>query len=152
MRNVFAILTAVLALTLAADIDAAHARDGSYRAVAVDTSRIAVRGHGHLAQALKPMLAAELSRALGPRLGGRGSMLTVRITKIDLGTYGGQGEWGGQINDEIQGVVIVPGRGAIPIRVVLSPNGAGAWYADNVDQRRVYRLIEAFAQWAAREV
>ncbi|MBS4082236.1 MAG: hypothetical protein KGZ73_01685 [Rhizobiales bacterium] len=152
MRKVFAILAAVFALTFAAGNDAAKARDGVYRAVAVDTSRIAVRGHRHLAHALKPMLAAELSKALGARLGGRGGMLTVRITKIDLGTYGGQDEWSGQINDEIQGVVVVPGRGTIPIRVVLSPNGAGAWYAENVDERRVYRLIEAFAQWAAREV
>jgi len=152
MRKLFAILAAVFTLSLAAGHNGSEARDSTYRAVAVDTSRVAMGGHRHLAQALKPMLAAELSKALGARLGGRGATLTVRITRIDLGTYGGQDNWAGQINDEINGVVIVPGRGAIPIRVVLSPNDAGAWYAQNVDERRIYRLIEAFAQWAAREI
>jgi hypothetical protein len=151
MRKVFAILAAVFALSLTA-VHEADARGSVYRAVSVDTSRIAMTGHRHLAQAMKPVLAAEMSKALGDRLGGRGATLTVRITRIDLGTYGGQDNWGGQINDEIFGVVIVPGRGTIPIRVSLSPNDAGAWYAQNVDERRIYRLIEAFAQWAAREI
>ncbi len=47
--------------------------------------------------------------------------------------------------------MIVPGRGAIPIRVQLPPSQAGAWYAENYNERRIYRLIEAFAQWVARE-
>lgn len=151
MRKVFAILAAFAAIAFVTDGNGAQARDGVYRAIAIDTSRIAARGHGHLAAALKPMLAGELSRAFGPRLGRTGAQLTVRITKIDLGAYGGQDTWQGQINDEIQGVVIVPGRGAIPIRVVLPPDTAGAWYAQDIDERRIFRLIEAFAQWAARE-
>jgi hypothetical protein len=151
MRKYFAILAAVIAFAVAVDTNTAQARDGAYRTLAIDTSRIAMSGHRHLASALKPMLAAELSKALGPRLGQRGGVLTIRITKIDLGPYGGQDTYGGQIEDEIRGVVIVPGRGPVPIRVVLPPDSAGAWYAQNVDERRVYRLIEAFAQWAARE-
>lgn len=151
MRKQLAILIAALAFAFAAHAETAQARDGVYRAVAVDTSRIAASGHRHLAGALKPMLAAELSKALGPRLGNRGGVLQVRITKIDLGSYGGQDPTDGQIQDQLSGVVVIPGRGAVPIRVVLPPDGAGAWYAQNIDERRVYRLIEAFAQWAARE-
>ncbi len=150
MRKVFAILAALAAVAFVSGGNGAQARDGLYRSVAIDTSRIAVRGHGHLAAALKPMLAGELAKAFGPRLGRSGAQLTVRITKIDLGTFGGQDAGQGQIDDEIRGVVIVPGRGAIPIRVVLPPDTAGAWYAQNVDERRIFRLIEAFAQWAAR--
>jgi hypothetical protein len=152
MRKTIAILAAVAAIAFTGGSNSAQARDGVYRSVAIDTSRIASKGHRHLAGALKPMLAGELSKALGPRLGRTGATLTVRITRIDLGAYGGQdSSESGQINDEIQGVVIVPGRGPIPIRVVLPPDTAGAWYAPNVDERRVFRLIEVFAQWAARE-
>lgn len=151
MRKYFAILAAVIAFAFTVDANTVQARDGAYRTLAIDTSRITASGHRHLAGALKPMLAAELSKALGPRLGHRGGVLTVRITRIDLGSYGGQDVTEGQIDDQLWGVVVVPGRGAIPIRVVLPPDGAGAWYAQNIDERRVYRLIEAFAQWAARE-
>jgi hypothetical protein len=150
MRKYLAILAALAAFAITGD-NTVQARDAAYRSVAIDTSRIAVSGHRHLAHALKPMLAAELSKALGPRLGQRGGVLTVRITKIDLGIYGGQDAGQGQIDDQLWGVVIVPGRGPIPIRVVLPPDTGGAWYAPNADERRVYRLIEAFAQWAARE-
>lgn len=152
MRKHLAVLLCAAAVALGANTDFAAARDGVYRAVAIDTSAIASRGHRHLAAALKPMLAEELAKAFGPRLGRSGAQLTVRITKIDLGFYGGEDSWIGQHNDEIRGVVIVPGRGAIPIRVVLPPDTAGAWYAQNIDERRVFRLIEAFAQWVAREV
>ena len=152
MRKHLAILATVTALVFAADTDAAQARDGLYRSVAVDTSRVAMRGHRHLAGALKPMLAGELSKALGPRLGQRGSQLTVRITRIELPPSAGEENWGGALEDVIEGVVIVPGRGQVPIRVVLPQNTAGAWYARNFDERRMFRLIEAFAQWTAREV
>jgi hypothetical protein len=151
MRKYLAILFCAAVLTLPVNSNEAVARDNSYRSVAIDTSRMAVRGHRHLAGALKPMLAGELSKALGPRLGQRGGQLVVRVTKIDLGNYGGESATDGWIEDSIEGVVIVPGRGPVPIRVVLPPDTAGAWYAQNVDERRVYRLIEAFAHWAARE-
>lgn len=150
MRKHITIFAAAFALFLTVNV--AHARDGVYRAVAIDTSKVAITGHRHLAAAVKPALAGEFSKALGPRLGNRGSVVSVRITQIDLGSYGGQDNWSGQINDEIRGVVVVPGRGAIPIRVVLSPSDAGAWYAQNIDELRVRRLLEAFAQWTAREI
>lgn len=151
MRKFIAFLAVVAALALTGIDTPAQARDGAYRSVAVDTSRIAVRGHRHLAASLKPMLAGELSKALGPRIGRGHGQLVVRVTKINLGNYGGDSQTEGWIEDSIEGVVIVPGRGPVPIRVVLPPDTAGAWYASNIDERRVYRLIEAFAQWAARE-
>ena len=151
MRNYLAILFCAAILSLGANTNDAVARDGVYRSVAIDTSRIAASGHRHLANTLKPMLAGELSKALGPRLGHRGGQLVVRITRIDLGSYGGESATDGWIEDSIEGVVMVPGRGPIPIRVVLPPDTGGAWYAKNVGERRIYRLIEAFAHWAARE-
>lgn len=150
MRKQLAILAAAFAFAFAGHAGTVEARDGVYRSVAVDTSRIAVRGHQRFAAAIKPMLAGELSKALGNRLGSTGGQLIVRITRIELPPSAGENSWGGAIDDVIEGVVIVPGRGQIPIRVTLPPN-AGAWYASNFDERRVYRLIEAFAQWAARE-
>lgn len=152
MRKYLAILFCAAWLALGANANPAAARDGVYRSVAIDTSRIGASGHPHLAAALKPMLAGELSRALGPRLGRTGPQLTVRITRIRIPPSAGEDNADGVIEDTLEGVVIVPGRAPIPIRVVLPPSGAGAWYAENVDERRVFRLIEAFAQWTARKV
>ena len=151
MRKYLAILAALAAFAITGG-DTAQARENAFRSVAVDTSRIAMRGNRHLAGALKPMLAGELSKALGPRLGHNGGQLIVRITRIDLPPSTGENGWGGAMDDSIEGIVIVPGRGQIPIRVVLPQNTAGAWYSEKFDERRVFRLIEAFAQWTAREV
>jgi hypothetical protein len=151
MRKYIAILAAVTALALTAGSNSLQARDGVYRSVAVDTSRIAASGHRHLASALKPMLAGELSKALGPRLGRKGGVLTVRITSLRIIPSAGDAQADAANSDRLEGVVIVPGRGVVPIRVQLPPSLAGAWYAENYNERRVFRLIEAFAQWAARE-
>ncbi|HRF10078.1 MAG TPA: hypothetical protein PL193_15745 [Xanthobacteraceae bacterium] len=152
MRKQFAILFCAAFLALGALANTALARDGVYRTVVVDTSRLAMKGQTHLAASLKPMLAGELSKAFGPRLGNSGGRLVVRVTRIKLGAYGGESVTDGWIEDSIEGVIVVPGHGQIPIRVVLPPDTAGAWYAPNLDERRVYRLIEAFAQWTARKV
>ncbi len=151
MRKLLAILFCATLLTLGAHT-ATTARDGYYRSVAIDTSRIAARGHAHLAAALKPMLAGELSKALGPRLGNRGGQLVVRITSIRLLPYAGDSHADNANADRLEAVVSVPGRGSLPVLIQLPPSLAGAWYASNNDERRVYRLIEALAQWAAREV
>ncbi|MBK8009681.1 MAG: hypothetical protein IPK23_15595 [Rhizobiales bacterium] len=151
MRKHLAILFCAAILSLAANANEAIARDNSYRSVAVDTSRIAATGHRHLAGMMKPMLAGEISKAMGPRLGQRGGQLVVRITKIRIPPTGGDSDADAANADRIEGVVIIPGRGAIPIRVQLPPSQAGAWYLEEYNERRVYRLIEAFAQWVARE-
>jgi hypothetical protein len=151
MRKQLAILAAAFAFAFAGHAETAEARDGVYRAVAVDTSRIAATGHRNFAGNLKPMLASELSKALGPRLGNRGGVLQVRITSIRIIPTAGDSHADNAGSDRLEGVVIVPGRGAIPILIQLPPSTAGAWYAENYNERRVYRLIEAFAQWAARE-
>jgi hypothetical protein len=152
MRKHLAILAAAIAFAFAGHASTAQARDGVYRAVAVDTSQIAATGHRHFANAMKSMLAGELAKALGPRLGRRGGVLTVRITSLRIMPSAGTYHEDAAGSDRLEGVVIVPGRGAIPIRIQLPPTLAGAWYAQNYDERRVYRLIEAFAQWTAREV
>jgi hypothetical protein len=141
MRKYLAILFGVAAFTAAIA--------GSAGALTIDTSAIARSGHGAFAADIKPLLASELEKALGPRARMAG---TVRITRIRLAPYGGESPWGGEIEDRIYGVVIIPGRGAIPITVTLPPSTGGAWYAPNVDQRRVFRLIEAFAGWVARTI
>jgi hypothetical protein len=139
MRKYLAILAAVAAFGVASNA----------QALTIDTSAIARTGHRGFAADIRPLLASELQKALGPRFGSRA---TVRITRIFLSPYGGQDTTGGQVEDTIHGVVIVPGRGAIPIFVSLPPSTGGAWYAQNADERRVYRLIEAFAGWIAREI
>lgn len=151
MRKYFAVLAAVLALGFAANTGTVQARDSVYRSIAVDTSRIAASGHRHLAGVMKPMLAGEISKAMGPRLGQRGGKLVVRVTRIRIPPTGGDSDADAANADRIEGVVIVPGRGAIPIRVQLPPSQAGAWYLEEYNERRMYRLIEAFAQWVARE-
>jgi hypothetical protein len=152
MRKLLAILLCAGLLAVGAASNEAAARDGVYRSVAIDTSRIAMRGHAHLAASLKPMLAGELSKALGPRLGNRGGRLVVRITSIRMIPNAGDAHADAAGSDRLEAVVIVPGRGALPVRIQLPPSLAGAWYAQNNDERRVFRLIEALAQWTARAV
>jgi hypothetical protein len=151
MRKPLVILAAAIAFALTPGADTAQARDGVYRSVAIDTSRIAATGHRHFAGTMKEILAGELSKALGPRLGRSGGVLTVRITSIRIMPNAGTYHEDAANSDRLEGVVIVPGRGAIPIRVQLPPGTAGAWYTPGHDERRVYQLIAAFAQWAARE-
>lgn len=139
MRKYLAILAAVAAFGVVSNA----------QALTIDTSAISARGHRDFAADIRPLLASELQKVLGPRFRGAG---TVRITKIFLAPYGGQSTGGGETEDKIYGVVIVPGRGAIPIFVSLPPSTGGAWHAQNVDERRVYRLIEAFAGWVARSI
>jgi hypothetical protein len=152
MRKQLAILFCAALLALGAHAETALARDGMYRSVVVDTSRLAMRGHTHLAASLKPMLAGELSKALGPRLGQRGGRLVVRIVSIRIPPTAGDSHADQASSDRLEAVVTVPGRGSFPVLIQLPPSGAGAWYAENYNERRVYRLIEALAQWTARKV
>lgn len=152
MRKQLAILFCAALLALGAQAETALARDGMYRSVVVDTSRLAMRGHTHLAASLKPMLAGELSKALGPRLGHRGGRLVVRIVSIRIPPTAGDSHADQASSDRLEAVVTVPGRGSFPVLIQLPPSGAGAWYAENYNERRVYRLIEALAQWTARKV
>jgi hypothetical protein len=153
MRTLPAILFAlVLAL---GGMPAADARDGAYGGIAIDTSRIAARGHPPLAANIKPLLAAHLRNELGPRIGRGGAPLRVRITKIRLISNSGEGSIGGSrgdLNDVLEGEVFVPGRGVVPIHVVLSANSGGAWYTTGNEARRVDALLRAFAGWVARAV
>lgn len=152
MRKQLAILFCAALLALGAQPETALARDGVYRSVVVDTSRLAARGHTHLAASLKPMLAGELSKALGPRLGRHGGQLVVRIVSIRIPPTAGDSHADQGLSDRLEAVVTVPGRGSFPILIQLPPSGAGAWYAENYNERRVYRLIETLAQWTARKV
>ncbi len=151
MRKQLVILAAAIAFAFAANTGGAAARDGAYRALAIDTTRIAATGHRHFAGAMKQILAGELSKALGPRLGNRGGVLTVKITSLRIMPNAGTYHEDSAGADRLEGVVIVPGRGPVPIRVQLPPSSAGAWYTEGQDERRVQRLLEVFAQWAARE-
>jgi hypothetical protein len=150
MRKYLSILLALSAFALLAGNASAPASDSQYRSVSIDTSRLVVRGSRGFAINIKPILAGELSRAFGPRLGRSGSPLIVRITRVELPPSSGEENWGGNIDDSIEGIVIVPGRGQIPIRVVLPQGGSGAWYTPGFEERRMQRLLEAFAQWAAK--
>jgi hypothetical protein len=152
MRKQFAILFCAALLAFGTHAGTALARDGLYRSVVVDTSRLAMKGDTYLAASLKPMLAGELSKALGPRLGRHGGKLVVSIISIRIPPTAGDSHADQASADRLEAVVTVPGRGSFPILIQLPPSGAGAWYAENNDQRRVYRLIEALAQWTARKV
>jgi hypothetical protein len=136
-----------LAILFAAAAIAAISPDA--RALTIDTSAIARTGHRGFAADIRPLLASELQKALGPRFS---KNVTVRILKIYLPPFGGESVSGGEIEDRLHGVVIVPGRGAFPINVTLPPSTGGAWYAQNADERRVYRLIQAFADWVAKTI
>lgn len=152
MRKQIAMLFCAALFAFAAHGGAALARDGMYRAVVVDTSRLARKGDTQLAAALKPLLAGELSKALGPRLGRHGGQLVVRIVSIRIPPTAGDSHADQASSDRLEAVVTVPGRGSFPVLIQLPPSGAGAWYAENYNERRVYRLIEALAQWTARKV
>jgi hypothetical protein len=154
MRKLPAILFALFLAAIAGGIPA-DARDERYGGIAIDTSRIAARGHSPLAANIKPILAAHLRNELGPRIGRGGAPLRVRITKIRLINHSGETSNGGSLgdwNDVLEGEVFVPGRGVVPINVVLSANSGGAWYTTGNEARRVDALLRAFAGWVARAV
>ena len=147
MRKYFAILAALTFFAILADADVAQARDGLYRSVAVDTSRIAWQGRV-LAHNLKPLLAQEIVAAMPGRVGKSGPQLVVRVTRIKLAPVGGYDE--SDYQDELSAEIFVPGRGVMPILVTLPTSTGGAWYGPKFDERRVQALIQALAHWVAR--
>lgn len=119
MRKQLAMLFCAAVFAVGACAPSAFARETSYRAVVVDTSRLAMKGHTHLAASLKPMLAGELSKALGPRLGRHGGRLVVRIVSIRIPPTAGDSHADQASSDRLEAVVTVPGRGSFPVLIQL---------------------------------
>lgn len=109
-----------------------------------------------------PMVAAELqgtlAEILGPALQPRsGTRLVVTISSIWLNGFAGGGIWSGTggSNDYLESTATLYDRSgrpiaSYPIRSTESSGGAGAWYLQDVDQRRLKALARNNAWWIKR--
>lgn len=109
-----------------------------------------------------PMVAAELqgtlAEILGPALQPRsGTRLVITISSIWLNGFAGGSRWndGGSSNDYLESTATLYDRNgrplaSYPIRSTESSGGAGAWYLQDVDQRRLRALARNNAWWIKR--
>ena len=134
-----------------------------YRSVSVDTSEIAARYNPVLAQNIRAMLQADLSRSFADRMtSARGApQLVVRITGIQQAAlpegdglrYGGGG---GGSNDYMNGEALIVANGRVlashPMLSALDSNYAGSWYQRDADRKRLAALSWQYAAWLRREM
>lgn len=139
----------------------AVAADGRFRRVVVDVEPLIRKGLGGFAGSVRSKLTQALQQAFAGRLGVRNAPdLTVRITAVQLAMWAGNdgGERfdfsGGGSTDYMEGeALIMDGRRVIarhPQLSALPSSSGGAWYRQDVDQRRTEALCEHYAGWLAR--
>ncbi|HYI91829.1 MAG TPA: hypothetical protein VEY05_18200 [Beijerinckiaceae bacterium] len=131
-----------------------------FSSVTVDVRPLRARGLGPYAEFIRAALLAETQRAFADRIGRGGPRLVVRITGIQLSSYGGGGgdRHGGSISsDYLEGEALVVGpRGEILARYPqLSATPASAsssWYDPQSEQRRTLYLAQHYASWLRRTI
>jgi hypothetical protein len=118
------------------------------------------RGLGPYAEFIRAALLAETRRAFADRIGRGGPRLVVRVTGVQLSSYGGGGgdRYGGSINsDYLEGEALVVGaRGEILARypqLSATPAGSAAFWNDPQGERkRTLYLAQHYASWLRRTI
>ncbi|RFB81393.1 hypothetical protein [Methylovirgula sp. 4M-Z18] len=139
-----------------------------FRAIRVDTSRIAERGLPDYAERLKPMVQQSALAAFGPRLAPQDKQaptLVIRVDSIQLASYAGGGHsitfsdhsGGGGELDWIDGAgLIVAANGKVladePLFASQDPGSGGAWFLPDNEDRRTASLCDIFVQWIKRQM
>ena len=131
-----------------------------FSSVTVDVQPLHARGLSGYAEFIRGALLAETRRAFADRLGRGGPRLVVRITGVQLSSYGSGGgdRYGGSISsDYLEGEALVVGpRGEILARYPqLSATPASAsssWYEPQSEQRRTLYLAQHYASWLRRTI
>lgn len=117
------------------------------RGVTVDTRPLAARGAPHTAAQINAILTQRLRATLASH---PGVPVVVRVRTVSLGDYAGGGGRYHDPHDFLEGDLIVPGRGVVPILISLPAQSAGAWYTPHNEARRIRALADSLAGWIER--
>ena len=134
-----------------------------FRAIAIDTSRLAALGDPQMADVVQRLLAPELRRTFGDLMapGDKAApSLVVRIRSISLSDYAGSRSYGGRDGtknvDYLEGAGVVTMSGHVvsetPVLSALDAGYSGPWYLPGIDERRVASITQHFAYWLRREM
>jgi hypothetical protein len=160
-RRSFLLGAAAAAGSVSAGPAIAQSGPWQFSSVTVDVQPLHARGLGGYAEFIRAALLAETRRAFADRLGRGGPRLVVRITGVQLSSYGSGGGdryGGGSISsDYLEGEALVVGpRGEILARYPqLSATPASAsssWYDPQSEQRRTLYLAQHYASWLRRTI
>ncbi len=120
--------------------DAAHAQR-----ISIEISPLVARGEPQLSGYLRRALPVEIQKTLGGKYKGP---LRVRIVDAKFMRHPGFGIV--ERADYLDGVVIVPNRDPIPIRLTLPFDRSLNAFTPQGEAVRAQNLASVFAQWAAK--
>ena len=133
-----------------------------FRAVVVDTSRLAALGNPTVAELIGQELGSQARQTFADRLtpgDARAPTLVIRIDSISLASYAGdsyRAPAGSADTDYLEGAGLVSSGGrvlsATPILSALDAGYSGAWYQPDIDRRRIASISHHFAYWLRREM
>lgn len=123
--------------------------------IRVDARRLGPQGWGENASRIARAMEQELARELAPLRQRGGPTLHVSLQGLWLAPAVGSGSPGdSDSNDNMDSLAEVLDRGRVlfsrEIRSMMPASSGGAWYRQDIDQRRVLALLENNAQWIRR--
>lgn len=123
--------------------------------IRVDARRLGPQGWGDNASRIARAMEQELARELAPLRQRGGPTLHVSLQGLWLAPAVGSGSPGdSDSNDNMDSLAEVLDRGRVlfsrEIRSMMPASSGGAWYRQDIDQRRVLALLENNAQWIRR--
>lgn len=163
-RQFLALSLAGTALALLpAGFSPSYAQAAPIGSVRVEFARTVTDAWGDNVRLVSAELQKTLADILGPEFHpGAGNRLVVTVRSIWLASYaggggGGKPSDGGAANDYLESTVTLYDRagrqlGSWPIMSTELSGGAGAWYLQDVDQRRLKALARNNAWWIKRYV
>jgi hypothetical protein len=139
MRAFFFALSLLLG---AFSFDAAHAQR-----ISLEIAPLVTRAEPQFAAYLRSELPREIQKAVAGRYPGA---FRIRIQDAKLPRHPGYGIAGR--DDYLDGVLIVPGRKPIPIRLTLPFDRSMFAFTPQGEAVRARNLIEVFAQWVGKYI
>ena len=123
--------------------------------IRVDARRLGPQGWGENASRIARAMEQALARELAPLRQRGGPTLHVSLQGLWLAPAVGSGSPGdSDSNDNMDSLAEVLDRGRVlfsrEIRSMMPASSGGAWYRQDIDQRRVLALLENNAQWIRR--
>jgi len=139
LRGLLAAVALLLAVFLPGE---AHAQR-----ISIEVAPPVVRSEPQFAAYLRRALPGEIQKTLAGKYKGP---LRVRINDAKLMRHPGFGI--AERADYLDGVVLVPGRDPIPIRLTLPFDRSMFSFTPMGENVRVRNLVEVFAQWVAKYI
>jgi hypothetical protein len=137
----------ILALALGLCLSGLLLEEAKAQAVTIEITVTAGRSEPELVPLLRNELPREIQKAVAGKYNGP---LRVRITDAKLLREPGFGI--ATRADYLEGVLTVPGRDPVPIRLTLPFERSLFMFSPQGEAVRVQNLIEVFAQWVAKYI